>query len=200
MIENPSEKDEIYLANVAKIGNSIENIQYIENVLPKEEHQVLLNYAKNTDSWKEEPWLARIVESENLPKEIIEILSKTFELVHKKSVELYDVSINPLSKGQIHMVKFVKGFYLVPHTDTLSSERNHIASVYYINDDYAGGEIYFPDHDLTIKPKANSLIVFPGNEYYVHGVSEIIDNNRYSSAMWFQFTGSTFNKQGEWYN
>jgi len=28
MITNPSEKDEIYLANVAKIGNSIENIEY----------------------------------------------------------------------------------------------------------------------------------------------------------------------------
>jgi predicted 2-oxoglutarate/Fe(II)-dependent dioxygenase YbiX len=94
----------------------------------------------------------------------------------------------------------VKGFYLVPHIDTLSSEINHIASVYYINDDYTGGEIYFPDHGLEIKPKPNSLIIFPGNENYLHGVREIIDNNRYSSAMWFQFTGSTFNKQGEWYN
>ena len=98
------------------------------------------------------------------------------------------------------MVKFVKGFYLVPHVDTLSSEGNHMASVYYINDDYTGGEIDFPGHNLTIKPKANSLIIFPGNENYVHGVNKIIDNDRYSSAMWFQFTGSTFDKQGEWYN
>jgi Rps23 Pro-64 3,4-dihydroxylase Tpa1-like proline 4-hydroxylase len=200
MIENPSEKDEIYLANVAKIGNSTKNIHYVENFLSQEEHAFLLNYAKNADSWKEQPWLAKTIESENLPKEIFEILNKTFELVYKKSTDLYDVAINPFRQGRLHVVKFVKGFYLVPHVDTLSSEGNHIASVYYINDDYAGGEIEFPDHKLKIKPKANSLIIFPGNENYVHKVHEIVDNDRYSSAMWFQFAGSTFNKQGEWYN
>jgi len=44
MIEQPSEKDEIYLANVRKIGNATENIQYIENLLPEEDHKVLLEY------------------------------------------------------------------------------------------------------------------------------------------------------------
>jgi len=200
MIENPSEKDEIYLANVAKIGTSAENIQYIENALSKEDHKVLLEYVKNAEDWKEQPWLARTVESQNLPEEIFEILKKTSELVYKKITDFYDIAINPHRESRLHVVKFVKGFYLVPHVDTLSSEGNHIASVYYINDDYSGGEIDFPDHSLKIKPKANSLIIFPGNENYVHGVNEIIDNDRYSSAMWFQFTGSTFDKQGEWYN
>jgi Rps23 Pro-64 3,4-dihydroxylase Tpa1-like proline 4-hydroxylase len=200
MITNPSEKDEIYLANVEKIGNSIENIQYVEDVLSKEEHAVLLNYVKNADSWKEQPWLARMIESENLPKEVFEILNKTFEIVYKKSTDLYDVAINPFHKSALHLVKFVEGFYLVPHVDTLSVEGNHIASVYYINDDYSGGEIDFPDYKLKIKPKANSLIIFPGNENYLHSVHKIIDNDRYSSAMWFQFTGSTFNKKAEWYN
>ena len=200
MIENPSEKDEIYLANVAKIGNSTENIQYIENALSKEDHKVLLEYVKNAEDWKEQPWLARTVESQNLPEEIFEILNKASELVYKKITDFYDIAINPHRQSRLHVVKFVKGFYLVPHVDTLSSEGNHIASVYYINDDYSGGEIDFPDHSLKIKPKANSLIIFPGNENYVHGVNKIIDNDRYSSAMWFQFTGSTFDKQGEWYN
>ena len=200
MITNPSEKDEIYLANVEKIGNSIDNIQYIEDVLSQEDHAVLLNYAKNADSWKEQPWLARMIESENLPKEVFEILNKTFELVYKKSTDLYGVAINPFHKSALHLVKFVVGFYLVPHVDTLSSEGNHIASVYYINDDYTGGEIDFPDHNLKIKPKANSLIIFPGNENYLHAVHKIVNNDRYSSAMWFQFTGSTFNKKAEWYN
>jgi len=200
MIKDTDGKDEIYLANVAKIGSSAENIQYIENALSKEDHKVLLEYVKNAEDWKEQPWLARTVESQNLPEEIFEILKKTSELVYKKITDFYDIAINPHRESRLHVVKFVKGFYLVPHVDTLSSEGNHIASVYYINDDYLGGEIDFPDHSLKIKPKANSLIIFPGNENYVHGVNEIIDNDRYSSAMWFQFTGSTFDKQGEWYN
>lgn len=200
MITEPTEKDEIYLNNVAKIGNSAENIQYIENVLSKEDHEVLLNYVKTAESWQEQPWLARTIESDSLPKEILEMLNGIFEIVYKKSVDLYDVEINNFYKSALHVVKFVKGFSLGPHVDTLSSEGNHIASVYYINDDYVGGEINFPDHELNIKPKANSLIIFPGNENYLHEVRKIVDNDRYSSAMWFQFTGSTFNKKAEWYN
>ena len=200
MIKNPSEKDEIYLANVAKIGGSTDNIQYIENVLSEEDHRVLLDYVRSAQSWKEQPWKAITIESENLPEEIREMLNRVFQLVYKKSVELYDVDINPFHKSALHVVKFVKGFNLGPHVDTLSSEGNHIASVYYINDDYTGGEINFPDHKLKIKPKANSLIIFPGNESYLHEVRKIVDNDRYSSAMWLQFTGSTFNKKAEWYN
>ncbi len=200
MITNPSEKDEIYLANVEKIGGSVENIQYIEDVLPKEEHQILLDYIRSAQSWKEQPWKAITIESEDLPEEILKVLNKVFEIVYKKSVDLYDVAINPFHKSALHIVKFVKDFYLAPHVDTLSSEGNHIASVYYINDDYTGGEINFPDHNLEIKPKPNSLIIFPGNENYLHEVRTIVDNDRYSSAMWLQFTGSTFNKKAEWYN
>jgi len=200
MIKTPSEKDEIYLANVAKIGGSTENIQYIENVLSEEEHKILLEYAKNAQSWKEQPWKAITIESENLPEYILEMLNRIFQLVHKRSVELYDVAINPFHKSALHIVKFVEGFNLGPHVDTLSSEGNHIASVYYLNDDYTGGEINFPDHKLKIKPKPNSLIIFPGNENYLHEVRKIVGNDRYSSAMWLQFTGSTFNKKAEWYN
>jgi hypothetical protein len=200
MITNPSEKDEIYLNNVAKIGNSTDNIQYVEDVLSKEDHLLLLDYVKNADSWKEQPWLARTIESDDLPEEILEMLDGIFEIVYKKSVDLYDVEINHFQKSALHVVKFVKGFSLGPHVDTLSSEGNHIASVYYINDDYTGGEINFPEHELNIKPKANSLIIFPGNENYLHEVRKIVDNDRYSSAMWFQFTGSNFNKKAEWYN
>ena len=200
MIENPTEKDEVYLSNIAKIGNSTKNIQYIENILSEENHKILLSYVKNAKDWKEQPWLAKTIESNNLPEEIIQILNSIFKIVHKKSVDLYKVDINTFNKDALHLVKFIKGFYLIPHVDTLSHEGNHIASVYYINDDYTGGEINFPVHNLNIKPKANSLIIFPGNENYLHEVREIIDNDRYSSAMWFQFTGSTFNKKSEWYN
>lgn len=199
MIENPSEKDEIYLANVAKIGGSVENIQYIEDVLSKEEHEILLEYVKNTDSWEKQPWLVWIVQSGFLPNDVREILKKIFEMVYKKSTDLYGVDMDPPLTSGLSVVKFEPDFFLPIHTDTLSAESNHIASVYYINDDYEGGEINFPNHGLMIKPKANSLIFFPGNEEYEHQVFTVVDKNRYSSAMWFQFTGSTFNKKSEWY-
>ena len=55
MIKNHSEKDEIYLTNVAKIGNSINNIQYIENVLSEDEHRLILDFVKTRESWTTQP-------------------------------------------------------------------------------------------------------------------------------------------------
>ena len=199
MIENPSEKDEIYLANVAKIGDSIENIIYIEDVLSQEEHNLIINFVKNYNSWVRQPWGATLAIHDDIPKEIIEMLEKVFTIVYQKSSDVYNVDINPLDKNKINLMKFLEGFHLPPHIDTLSAELNHIASIYYINDDYTGGEITFPDFDLKIKPKPNSVIIFPGNENYLHQVVKIFGGDRYSATTWFQFTGSNFNKKSEWY-
>ena len=80
MIKNPSEKDDIYLANVAKIGDSVENILYIENILSEEEHAILLNFVKTRDEGNDEPWLAKTVRSSEIPEEISSIKSLTRSL------------------------------------------------------------------------------------------------------------------------
>lgn len=56
--------------------------------------------------------------------------------------------------------------------------------VVYINDDYEGGEIFYPQKDISIKPKALSLVMHPGNKEYEHGVKEVFKTNRYSLSWW----------------
>jgi hypothetical protein len=56
--------------------------------------------------------------------------------------------------------------------------------VVYINDDYSGGEIFYPQKNLSIKPKAKSLVMHPGNKEYEHGVNEVFDTVRYSLSWW----------------
>ena len=199
MIKDHSEKDEIYLTNVKKIGNSINNIQYIENVLSQDEHKLILDFVKTRKYWKIQPWDSKVVIFHQMPKEILNSLNKVFTLAYETSKNFYDVKINFFEDLSLNLLKFEKDFYLRQHIDTKSSESNHIASVYYINDDYEGGEINFPIYKLKIKPKPNSLIIFPGNENYLHEVLKITSGDRYSSSLWFQYTGSTFNKKSEWY-
>ena len=59
------------------------------------------------------------------------------------------------------------------------------STIIYLNDDYEGGEIYFPNLNFTYKPKKGDAIIFPCNtENYDHGVKEVTSGNRYTIAMW----------------
>mgnify|MGYP000379967471 FL=1 len=63
------------------------------------------------------------------------------------------------------------------------------SSVFYLNDDYDGGELFFPEFDLTIKPKLGDLITFPTNSMYMHAVKEVKSGTRYTIALsWFRKT------------
>ena len=55
----------------------------------------------------------------------------------------------------------------------------------YLNDDFTGGELVFPDHDLIITPKPGLLVGFPSNHKFVHAVSKVLSGKRYSLPVWF---------------
>jgi Rps23 Pro-64 3,4-dihydroxylase Tpa1-like proline 4-hydroxylase len=107
-------------------------------------------------------------------------------------MDYYGIDLSDAFLSQYLLTKWSKGSKMLPHVDTDAQKHQHIVCMYYINDDYDGGEIVFPDYNLTIKPKSNSLIMFPGNENYVHGVLEVSEGFRYTFPMRFAFAGSTF--------
>ena len=75
-----------------------------------------------------------------------------------------------------------EGQSMGPHFDGQDGNKDLAFSlVAYVNDDYEGGEISFPNHNITIKPKAGSLIMFPSQEPYIHEVKPIISGTRYMS-------------------
>lgn len=53
-------------------------------------------------------------------------------------------------------------------------------AVVYPNDDYTGGEIYYPDYNFSYKPKAGSMVLHDGNTR--HGVKKVIEGNRFCMA------------------
>ncbi len=51
--------------------------------------------------------------------------------------------------------------------------------VVYLNDDYEGGEINFPNQNIIVKPEAGSIILFPSTEPYQHRSLLITKGNKY---------------------
>jgi hypothetical protein len=194
MTKDPDGKDEIYLANVAKIGSDAKNVYVIENFLPDEEYQILSNFVKNSDDidWIKEPWTTERSPNGALPEDCLELFKKIFQTSRLKCMDHYDVEVDSEFMGQYFLTKWRVGSNMKPHIDTDSMKHQHIVCMYYFNDNYEGGEIVFPDYDLKIKPKSNTIIMFPGNENYRHGVLEVSEGFRYTYGMRFVFTGSTF--------
>ena len=54
-----------------------------------------------------------------------------------------------------------------------------LAGLFYLNDDYEGGELYFPNQNVQFKPKPGAAYFFPGDKNFIHGVTEITSGIRY---------------------
>jgi len=76
----------------------------------------------------------------------------------------------------------VGGHYAV-HSDAVRGERV-LSSVLYLNDGYEGGELYFPQFEITYKPKAGSLLLFPSNYPYEHGSLRVSQGKKYCVLGW----------------
>lgn len=103
--------------------------------------------------------------------------------VYEICVKEYGGDWKGFDEGLTHIAKFEAGYGMHEHFD--SSKPNDIATLIYLNDDYEGGQIYFPDLGLEYKPKAGDLVMFPDNPQFVHGVKPIISGTRFTSPRWF---------------
>jgi len=83
----------------------------------------------------------------------------------------------------------------IPHADNSRREHgrwlpNHTpqrdyTALVYLNDNFTGGELVFPDRDVVIIPKSGLFVGFPSNHKFVHAVPNVLSGKRYSLPVWF---------------
>lgn len=82
-----------------------------------------------------------------------------------------DFAISILKKDTttIGINKYNENAHMGPHVD-LNEMNQYIqyTIVVYLNDDYEGGELYFPNHNIKIKPLAGSIAMYPSGHPYMH--------------------------------
>ncbi len=117
---------------------------------------------------------------------ISESLYNAVETSLKKYYDVYPRAEKNIKSQEkfVKLLKYYPGSFMPAHSDHGITSRT-ISSVLYLNDNYSGGELYFPYFDITFKPKAGSVILFPSNFMYVHEVKTITDGIRYSFPNWF---------------
>lgn len=185
-----------------------------DGFLTQEEVSTLLTYAETLtekDLWdKSDPhpaWHNRYIHAENLRfKEngfgeskdlaIFDLMVDIRKRIKNKIIEVRGLGV-PLYADTLQLVRWLPGNEQHPHADSENQDGSDhpypwrdYASVTYLNSEYEGGLIYFPKHNLELKPVPGTMVTFPGTSEYLHGVSKVESGIRYTMASFWTLNPS----------
>lgn len=89
------------------------------------------------------------------------------------------------------ITRMSQGDYMPFHCDgpflTYIGKTSQYSIIYYINDDYEGGEFNMPKMGLKFKPIANSVLLFTHSDHedMAHEVLPVTSGTRYVSQSWY---------------
>lgn len=198
--------DRVSITPSGYYGSSPDNIVALENFMTEDELTALNDFIRNNENWDEtethynengtviydaDYWYNRVATYPTIQKTNPEIPVIIEGMVARLKVEVdkfFGVDALPTSPA---MVRWLPGQLQMPHADKElhtgpdAGKPNDfpyydIAGLFYVNDDYEGGELYFPNQGIQFKPKKGAAYFFPGDMNYIHGVTEIKSGIRYT--------------------
>jgi hypothetical protein len=168
-----------------------------ENFLTPDERSELLRCTRTLTTWDSRApgyWHARIAHANELEDDsardrLVDIRKR----VRAEIMSAYRLT-QPIFADTLQIVRWPAGYEQQPHADSENpggvehpySWRSY-ASLIYLNNDFDGGRIYFPNQRLAPAIKPGMLVFFPGTLEYLHGVSKITRGERYTVASFWTF-------------
>lgn len=164
----------------------IKNIYIVENFISKDHLKIINDYIKEVGFIENEnpvefP-LAILKFNEN--KEIIDILDDYRKKVQFLLERDFDCEVEPAVFNQV--ARYLPGDNLNEHADKVCESWRDLSNVLYYTDDYEGGEFFFSQYGIEFKPKAGTLLYFPGGANYAHGVKTVTSGERYTTTVFWK--------------
>lgn len=195
-------------------GSSPNNIVELVDVITEEEQQFLLDFAKNNNFWDitesqwnengniiydHRVWENRVATLHTLEKASPEVVERLYGIIDRVKPAIQKHFNSEVWPSHPAIVRWPEGTMQFPHADKELHEGPDagtpnefpwydIGTVFYLNDDFVGGEIYFPLQGITIKPKPRAAYFFPGDKNYIHGVNKVISGTRYTCPFFWTIT------------
>ena len=177
-----------------------DDILVYENFLTPEECQKVidtLNLQVKNETMTWTPITFYESYSSNLPSdndpEILEcglpgtFFSDTEQRIIDATAKIHNKDPKQMSKIGYHTQKWEEGAYATIHADNSYNdgspspfERSRYATFIYLNDDFEGGILNFPERNIQIKPKTGLLAAFAGDYTNLHEVTIITKGTRYT--------------------
>lgn len=196
--------------NISKIiGTGPDTIKIIKNFINPVDIEEFLKFGKrisrvNPEKTHHYTVNAVATNNDNLKNLFIKYESK----LRGKAEELYGLKLN--KDRPLDLFIHPEGSYLEPHTDIIDYHQEevydqpnlfeqqqkdwpflwsgHLSIICYLNKDYEGGTLYFPDQGVQIIPEPGMFVCFPGNLHFLHGVTKTSGATRFTISLWTKFT------------
>ena len=163
-----------------------------DNFLSESKCNKLIEYQKNNspNNFDKGFWNSRIVQ--NYDKSIEKITDYIHSKISVLCSEFYQEDYVYLEFT--NLVYWGPGMELEPHADNYFiheptkphySQHRDYSSILYLNDNFRGGETYFPESNFSIEPKVGRLAIFTSGSNHIHGVKKVLSGDRYTLATWF---------------
>jgi hypothetical protein len=163
-----------------------EGVYEIEEFLDEKQRTIFLSEAQIDINWTT-PSAGNTIKdmNDNLTLEIKNIY---------KNIETFFINIESIMHSN-HLRRLKNSEFMWPHTDfTPPNSPTEIVFgiAIYLNDDFSGGELIYPDLGLSITPKAGSIVIHKAK--IKHQIFPVLNGERYSiSTFVFGDESTTFN-------
>jgi hypothetical protein len=196
--------------NIIKNNNFIyfkneENSKIVEvqNIISKDFSQKIIEESEKMLGWKNVGFYkAEILEQiDNIPQKsdmfsnyIKEYMEQVRSVFHK----IYD---KPVVFKSIYIQKWPIGSYGIKHNDTHNLDGTpgfidwKLSTLLYLHSDFTGGNLEFPDHNISITPNQGSAYFFDGGPQNEHQVTSIESGLRYTIVSFWDFEDSVYDEK-----
>ena len=164
------------------------------------ERKQLLHFARSPNApWetylpKSDVWHGRMINPRSMPPKMLKLMEKIRRRAARHIIADYGIT-DPVYADTLQLVRWRPGDDQGAHADCEepdgrpnSTPWRAFASIIYLNDEYEGGEIYFPKHgNLRPELKPGLLAYFPSTAKYLHGVEKITSGERFTFSCFYTF-------------
>lgn len=96
----------------------------------------------------------------------------------------HDVAFSNMEFPQLLHYSTEEGFYKA-HADSGPSIQRIFSAILYLNNVEEGGETYFNKFNVSVKPVAGRLVLFPAEFPYIHEAKTPKSNDKFAIVTWF---------------
>jgi hypothetical protein len=200
--------EEVSIIPSGYFGDSSNNIVVFENFIDPDDLSLVQAFLPTIDEWDNGKdteydengvciydaayWNDRMCSGGIIGRKnpvVYQTIEKYIEKMAGKVQEFFNVKVS--SRNPV-LMRWFEGIEQQPHAD---KELNcgspnpfptyDLNSLIYYNDDFTGGELYFPDHDIEITPKPGLAVMFVGDRNYLHGVRTVTSGERWTTPSFY---------------